>query len=81
VTAQPKIKEAINANSILLLIVIGLSTWTLKKVSELSETQAVLLYRVNELEKKKTVSTGHPPGLSSATSPILGQLNSSLPSR
>lgn len=75
-----RMKEGINTNSVLIIIVIALSTWTLKKVSELSETQALLLYRVQVLEQaalKRSVSTAHPQGASSAMSPVLGQLSPS----
>lgn len=46
-----KLKETINFNSVLLLIVLALSTWTLRKVSEMGEQAAASGVRVENLGK------------------------------
>lgn len=76
-----KLKPELNTNSILITIGIMVSTWTLRTVSELREQQAILTYRVQALEKRVGVSKAHPLVTGSSTSLILGQLDSSLPSK
>ena len=44
-------KEGININTVLLTVVLALSGWTLKKVSDLGEKQASLEAHVQNLER------------------------------
>lgn len=68
-TNLPTQKDTINLNTVLLMILMGLSAWTLKKVVDLSENQAVLNFRVHTLENKMGTiipSMGRPPVSSSS---------------
>ncbi len=76
-----KVTSPVNINSLLISIVILLSTWTLKTVRDLETQQAVILYRIQALERKTGISMERPQSAISAIRPILGQLDSSSPSR
>ena len=73
----------INFNTILITILLALSGWTLKSITELREQSVLLAYRLDRLEgeHKKTVSTEYHQELGSATSLALGQLGSFSPSK
>lgn len=50
------VKESFNGNSLLLLLLIALSTWTIKSVSDLKETVAVLVSRQGAAEARITTN-------------------------
>lgn len=52
------VKEGLNFNTILITIVLMLSAWTLKKVSEMGEAQAGLTVRVNNHDSQITELRG-----------------------
>jgi hypothetical protein len=58
--SQLKMRDGLNLNTVLLTVVLGLSAWTLKKVVDLSETQAVLSFRVQALEARFAIISGQP---------------------
>jgi len=76
-----RIKEGVNVNTIMLAVLLGLSTWTLRSVQELREQNVLLQYRVQQLEHKMQISKVHPRQEASAMSPVLGLLGSSSPSK
>ncbi len=45
------IKENLNLNTVLLTVVVGLSAWTLKKVSDQGEQMAAMAVKVQNLER------------------------------
>lgn len=47
----PRPKETINLNSVLLTVVLALSAWTLKSVTEVKEEQAGMRAQVRSLER------------------------------
>ncbi len=48
---KPNHRENFNLNTVLLAAVLGLSGWTLKKVSDLGETQAAFAVQIRNLER------------------------------
>ena len=50
-TMAPERKDTLNLNTVLLTVVLALSGWTLKKVSDLGEAQAEIRANVHNLER------------------------------
>lgn len=48
---QRTMREGLNLNTVLLAIILGLSSWTLKKVSDQGEMVATLNAKVQNLER------------------------------
>jgi hypothetical protein len=76
-SAQHTTREGLNFNTVLLTLVVGLSAWTLKEVVALSKSNAILSYRMDQIEQ--AFNREHLQGSGSATSRALSRLDSSSP--